>query len=97
MQEHFCLADGVSQLCVQQCCTKGDQGCLQARLLHIYYHIPQAGVEAEDETHAGARDLPNQGPAPSREVDWLVKDPEAWDWLYGLWAYEDFRVIAEQN
>jgi hypothetical protein len=76
---------------------KGDQGCLQAHPLHIYYHILQASVEAEDETHAGTRDLLNQRPAPSREVDWWVKDPKAWDSFYGLWASEDFRVVVERN
>jgi hypothetical protein len=30
-------------------------------------------------------------------VDWLVKDPEAWDWLYGYWASNEFRVVSEQN
>jgi hypothetical protein len=33
-----------------------------------------------------------QGP-----VDWLVKDPEAWDWLCGWWASTEFRAISEQN
>jgi hypothetical protein len=32
-----------------------------------------------------------------RMVDWLVKYPEAWDWLYGWWASEDFRVVLERN
>jgi hypothetical protein len=33
-----------------------------------------------------------QGP-----VDWLVKDPEAWDWLCRWWAFMEFRAISEQN
>jgi hypothetical protein len=33
-----------------------------------------------------------QGP-----VDWLVKDPEAWDWLCGWWASTEFRAISEKN
>jgi hypothetical protein len=71
MQEYFRLADGVSeaeaQLCVQQCCTEGDQGHLQACSLHIYYHILHTSVEAADEAHACARYLTDQGPAPSRD------------------------------
>jgi hypothetical protein len=42
---------------------KGDQG----RLMHIYCYILHTGVEAAEEVHAGARDLPNQGPTPSRD------------------------------
>jgi hypothetical protein len=30
-------------------------------------------------------------------VDWLVTDMEAWDWLCGWWASEDFRIVSEQN
>jgi hypothetical protein len=41
------------------------------------------GVEAGEEAHLGPRDLSDQGAAPSRGVNWLVKDQEAWDWLYG--------------
>jgi hypothetical protein len=33
-----------------------------------------------------------QGP-----VDWLVKDPEAWDWLCEWWSSEEFKRISEQN
>jgi hypothetical protein len=33
-----------------------------------------------------------QGP-----VAWLAKDPEAWDWLCGWWAFVQFRAISEQN
>jgi hypothetical protein len=29
--------------------------------------------------------------------DWLVKDQEAWDWLCGYWASDEFRVMSEQN
>jgi hypothetical protein len=44
---------------------EGDQGCLQACLMHIYCYIIHTGVEVADEAHAGARDLPDQGPTPS--------------------------------
>jgi hypothetical protein len=27
----------------------------------------------------------------------LVKDQEAWDWLYGNWASNEFRAISEWN
>jgi hypothetical protein len=27
----------------------------------------------------------------------LVKDLEAWDWLYGWWVSNQFRVVLEQN
>jgi hypothetical protein len=30
-------------------------------------------------------------------IDWLVKDPEAWDWLYGWWAFDEFRAMSEWN
>jgi hypothetical protein len=30
-------------------------------------------------------------------VNWLVKDLEAWDWLYGWWASDQFRVVSERN
>jgi hypothetical protein len=30
-------------------------------------------------------------------VDWLVKDPKAWDWLCGWWASVEFRAISERN
>jgi hypothetical protein len=30
-------------------------------------------------------------------VDWLVKDPEAWDWLCDWWASIQFRARSEQN
>jgi hypothetical protein len=43
---------------------KGDQGCLQACLLHICCHVLHVGVEAADEAHTGERDLADQGPAP---------------------------------
>jgi hypothetical protein len=29
--------------------------------------------------------------------NWLVKNPEAWDWLCGWWASEDFRVVSKWN
>jgi hypothetical protein len=44
---------------------QGDQGCLQTCLVDIYCHILHTGVEAGDEAHAGAWDLPDQGLAPS--------------------------------
>jgi hypothetical protein len=28
-------------------------------------------------------------------IDWLVKDPEVWDWLYGWWASDQFRAVSE--
>jgi hypothetical protein len=28
-------------------------------------------------------------------VDWLVKDLEAWDWLSDLWTSDKFRVMSE--
>jgi hypothetical protein len=31
------------------------------------------------------------------DVDWLVKDLEAWDSLYGYWVFDEFRVASEQN
>jgi hypothetical protein len=30
-------------------------------------------------------------------VDWLVKDPEAWDWLCEWWASTESRAILQQN
>jgi hypothetical protein len=30
-------------------------------------------------------------------VDWLVKHPEAWDWLYDWWASDQFRAMSKQN
>jgi hypothetical protein len=30
-------------------------------------------------------------------VDWLVKDPEVWDWIYGWWASPKFKVISNMN
>jgi hypothetical protein len=30
-------------------------------------------------------------------VDWLVKDPEAWDWLCRWWVSVEFRAISERN
>jgi hypothetical protein len=27
----------------------------------------------------------------------LVKDQEVWDWLYGYWAFDEFRAMSEQN
>jgi hypothetical protein len=30
-------------------------------------------------------------------VDWLVKDPEACDWLCGWRASKDFRAVSERN
>jgi hypothetical protein len=30
-------------------------------------------------------------------VDWLVNDQEAWDWLCGYWASDEFRAVVEQN
>jgi hypothetical protein len=30
-----------------------------------------------------------------RTVNWLVKNPDAWDWWCGWWASEDFRVISK--
>jgi hypothetical protein len=30
-------------------------------------------------------------------VDWLVKDLEAWDWLCGYWASDQFRAVLEWN
>jgi hypothetical protein len=32
-----------------------------------------------------------------RGVDWLVKDLEAWDWLCGYWAPNEFRAVSERN
>jgi len=31
------------------------------------------------------------------KVDWLVKDPEAWDWLCGWWASPEFRAVSDRN
>jgi hypothetical protein len=30
-------------------------------------------------------------------VDLLVKDPEAWDWMCGWWASDEFRDILDRN
>jgi hypothetical protein len=30
-------------------------------------------------------------------VDWLVKDPEVWDWLCDYWAPDNFRAVPECN
>jgi hypothetical protein len=30
-------------------------------------------------------------------VDWLVKDSEAWDWLSDWWASDQFRAMLERN
>jgi hypothetical protein len=27
----------------------------------------------------------------------LVKDQETWDWLYGYWMSDEFRVMSEPN
>jgi hypothetical protein len=27
----------------------------------------------------------------------LVKDQEAWDWLYSYWASDEFKAVSEQN
>jgi hypothetical protein len=43
------------------------------------------------------QDLSNQGVAPSGGIDWLVKDQEAYDWLYSYWASDEFKVMSEQN
>jgi hypothetical protein len=31
------------------------------------------------------------------DVDWLVKDLEAWDWLCGYWASDQFRAMSERK
>ena len=31
------------------------------------------------------------------KVDWLVKDPEAWNWLCGWWASPEFRAVSDRN
>jgi hypothetical protein len=28
-------------------------------------------------------------------VNWLMKDPEAWDWLCFYWPSEEFRAVSE--
>jgi hypothetical protein len=30
-------------------------------------------------------------------IDWLVKDPEAWEWLGVWWAFNQFKAVSEQN
>jgi hypothetical protein len=50
-----------------------------------------------DEAHLDPRDLSDQGAAPSGGVDWLVKDLEAWDWLYDYWASDEFRAVLERH
>jgi hypothetical protein len=55
------------------------------------------GVEVGVEALPGPWDLSNQGAAPSGEVYWLVKSPEAWNWLCGYWALDEFRAVSEQN
>jgi hypothetical protein len=30
-------------------------------------------------------------------IDWLMKDPEARDWLYSYWASDQFRAMSEWN
>jgi hypothetical protein len=30
-------------------------------------------------------------------VDWLVKDPYAWDWLCGWWPSKETKAILEWN
>jgi hypothetical protein len=42
--------------------------------------------------HMCAKDHHLQG-----TINWLVKDPEARDWLCGWWAFKDFRVTSERN
>jgi hypothetical protein len=31
------------------------------------------------------------------KVDWLVKDPEAWDTMYEWWTSMEFKAISERN
>jgi hypothetical protein len=30
-------------------------------------------------------------------VDWLVKDPKAWDWICRWWASLEFKAISDTN
>jgi hypothetical protein len=30
-------------------------------------------------------------------INWLVKDLEAWDWLFGWWASDGFRAVLKRN
>jgi hypothetical protein len=31
------------------------------------------------------------------KVDWIVKDPKAWDTMCEWWTFTEFRAISEQN
>jgi hypothetical protein len=55
------------------------------------------GAEAADKAISGARHLPDQGAVASREVDWLVKDPKAWDVMCEWWTSKEFKVISVRN
>jgi hypothetical protein len=53
-----------------------------------------SGAEAADKAISGARHLPDQGATAQGKVDWLVKNPEAWDAMCKWWTSEEFKVIS---
>jgi hypothetical protein len=101
MQEHFSLAEGVSEDVANIVFNKVVHKVIKdvvkhARLVSISMFYTQVlkqemkptlvhGIYLTKEQHL-------QGP-----VDWLVKNPEAWDWLCRWWASVKFRAISERN
>jgi hypothetical protein len=100
-QEHFCLAEGVSEDVANIIFNKAARKVIKdaikhARLVSISVFYTQVLKQEMNPTLAHdiylIKEQHLQGP-----VDWLVKDPEAWDWLCGWWVSMEFRAISERN
>jgi hypothetical protein len=99
MQEHFCLADGVSEAEASSMFNKDTWKVIKDAFkdvcwisIAIYYtHVLKQQMKPTQMKEIYlTKDQHLQG-----IVDCLVKDLEAWDWLCGWWASEDFRVISK--
>ena len=101
MQEHFRLDDGVSEADAHTVfhhaarrVVKDAFSDARVKAVTMYYtqvlKQPMKNKIAQD-IHLTKEEY------LKGSVDWLVKDGEAWDWLCGYWASDEFKAISDRN
>jgi hypothetical protein len=101
MQEHFRLAEGISEDVANIVFNKDARKVIKDAIKHAHlvsisvFHMQVLKQEMKPMLVHGiylTKEQHHQG-----LVNWLVKDPEAWDRLCGWWVPAEFIAISERN
>jgi hypothetical protein len=101
MQEHFRLADGVSEAKANSVFNNVAWKMIKdvfkhSRCIYVATYYMQELKQRMKPTQVKQIYL-TKDQHISGTIDWLVKNPEDWDWLCGWWVSDQFRVVSERN